>query len=227
MDFRNRNDQPVSTGRVAPSTAVTPATAVAASSKETKFTPNLSAGNLKSSPSWLRLIYVALLFSLTVLCVTVVYFLSTYNPNESKYVLTDKYQAVFLSSGQVYFGKIATLNNRYVDLRSTFYLNSQTQPGQTSASTTNSNQFTLVKLGCELHGPYDQMIINHSDVTFWENLRDDSQVVKSIKQWQQQNPNGQTCPAASSSNTSSQTSTSSTSTTPAASSTSSSTTKKP
>lgn len=150
-------------------------------------------GVFSNSPGWLRWVYVLLLFSVTVLCVAVAYFLSTYNPNESKYILNNKYQAVFLSNGQVYFGKIASLNSRYVDLRSIFYLNSQSQTDQSSSSSDKSNQFTLIKLGCELHGPYDQMIINHSNITFWENLRDDSQVVKSIKQWQQQNPKGQEC----------------------------------
>lgn len=187
MDFRNRNEQPVSAGRVAPVNPVQ-TTGPAAMPKDNKFEMDR-----RSSPGWLRWVYVALLFSVTVLCIGVAYFLSTYNPNESKYILTDKYQAIFLSNGQVYFGKIATLNSRYVDLHNIFYLNSQSQTNGQSNSSTNNNQFTLVKLGCELHGPYDQMLINHNNITFWENLQDSSQVVKSIQQWQKQNPNGQTC----------------------------------
>ena len=38
----------------------------------------------------------------------------------------------------------------------------------------------LQKLGSELHGPEDQMVINRDQVQFWENLKDDGQVVKAI-----------------------------------------------
>jgi len=195
MDFRNRNEQPVSTGRVAPASPMQTMGSATMLPKEQK-----GQNDRPASPGWLRWVYVALLFSVTVLCVGVAYFLSTYNPNESRYILTDKYQAVFLSNGQVYFGKIASLNSRYIDLHNIFYLNSQSQTnGQSNSDNSkNDNQFTLVKLGCELHGPYDQMLINHSNVTFWENLQDSSQVVKSIQQWQKQNPNGQTCTSATS-----------------------------
>lgn len=192
MDFRNRNDQPVSSGRVTPTGSAQNFNSSSTAAKDQKKEGD-NNNMFRSGPNWLRWVYVALLFSITVLCIGVAYFLSTYNPNESKYIINSKYQAVFLSNGQVYFGKIASLNGRYIDLRSIFYLNSQSQTDQASQTSSSSNQFTLVKLGCELHGPYDQMIINHSNITFWENLRDDSQVVKSIKQWQQQNPKGQDC----------------------------------
>ncbi len=55
------------------------------------------------------------------------------------------------------------------------------------------SNITLVKLGCELHEPYDQMVINSDQVTFWENLQDGGQVAKAVKTFQQQNPNGQKC----------------------------------
>lgn len=198
MDFRNRNEQPLSTGR-------TTASAAGAGSSNSVVSKEKKHPMRDTSPRWLRVLYIILLFSLTGLCIAVAYFMSTLNPNESKYVMTKKYQAVFLSNGQVYFGQIQSVNGRYVDLRNIFYLNSQngngnsnSQSTSTSSNSTN-NQFTLVKLGCELHGPYDQMIINRGTITFWENLRDDSQVVKTIKQWQQQNPNGQTCQTSSNS----------------------------
>jgi hypothetical protein len=58
----------------------------------------------------------------------------------------------------------------------------------------NSSNYSLVKLGCQqIHDPLDQMVINRSQVTFWENLNADGKVVKSIQQFQKENPNGPDC----------------------------------
>jgi hypothetical protein len=43
------------------------------------------------------------------------------------------------------------------------------------------------------------MVINRSQVAFWENLQDSGKVVQAIKKFQQQNPNGPDCTATSSS----------------------------
>jgi hypothetical protein len=50
-----------------------------------------------------------------------------------------------------------------------------------------------VKLGCELHEPLDQMVINRDQITFWENLGDNGQVAKAVSTFEKQNPNGQKC----------------------------------
>ncbi|MGH7233984.1 MAG: hypothetical protein ACREF7_00865, partial [Candidatus Saccharimonadales bacterium] len=59
-----------------------------------------------------------------------------------------------------------------------------------------------VKLGCELHAPYDQMVINMSQVTFWENLQSTGQVAKAVAQYDKTYPHGQTCTDQSNSSTS-------------------------
>lgn len=96
-----------------------------------------------------------------------------------------QYQAVFLSNGQVYFGKLYREKSSYVILREVYYLQvmQQLQPGQTDA-TANIN---LVKLGAELHGPTDEMRINRDHILFVENLKDDSQVVQGIKRFKEGN----------------------------------------
>jgi hypothetical protein len=93
-----------------------------------------------------------------------------------------------------------------------YYLrvNQAVQP-DTKNSTAN-NDVSLVKLGCELHGPEDQMVINQSQVIFWENLKADGQVAKAVAQFQKQNPNGQDC---STQNSGSTTQSATTPTTPA------------
>ncbi len=176
------------------------------------------------TPKWLRVISVILLFSLTVVVVGVLGMIHYGNVNENKLVDTSKYQMVYLADNQYYFGKIKAINSKYIDLQNIYYLNSQNSQGTNSTSSTNST-LQLVKLGCEVHGPYDEMVINTDQVTFWENLRDSSQVVKAIGTWQQQNPNGQTCSSSNSSNSTTQGTGSNSSSTDSSSSNSTSSTK--
>ena len=95
---------------------------------------------------------------------------------------SSKYQAVFLSNGQVYFGKLQNSTGEYLTLTNVFYLqtktNTTTQNPQTTSNT--GNDVELVKLGSEIHGPDDQMVINHSQVLFYENLKPDGRVSQSI-----------------------------------------------
>lgn len=114
------------------------------------------------------------------------------NKPESNYVETNKLQAVFLNTGQVYFGHIKSLNSNYFVITNIYYLQA-TSNGSSSSSSDKSSNVTLVKLGCELHEPYDQMVINSDQVTFWENLQDNGQVAKAVSQFQKQNPEGQKC----------------------------------
>lgn len=147
--------------------------------------------------AWFKFGSIGLLFSLTVLVVAVIASLafSKGSLDEFKMVDGNKYQAVFLNGGQVYFGRIKDLNAKTIRLDDIYYLrvNQQVQPGQQA----NANDVSLVKLGCELHGPQDQMLVNREQVVFWENLKDDGQVAKAVKQYRDQNPNGQKCDTAS------------------------------
>ncbi len=142
-----------------------------------------------------RVASVILLFSVTALIIAVIGFLMFGKDEpESKYVDTSKMQAVFLNGGQVYFGRIQTLNSRYVRVSGIYYLrvNQQVQPDQ-KANQAQQQDISLVKLGCELHGPTDEMLINREQVVFWENLKDDGQVAKAVDQYKKANPDGQKC----------------------------------
>ena len=171
----------------------------------------------------LRIASVALLFSITVLIIALVAYavVGGNSSGESKYVNTKQMQAVFLNGGQVYFGRINTLNDKYMRLSDIYYLrvNQQVQPNQQGNT---QNDISLVKLGCELHGPQDQMLINRDQIIFWENLKDDGQVAKAVTEYKKQNPNGQQCQTNSQSNNTNTNTTPTTPTTP-----STSTTKKP
>lgn len=91
------------------------------------------------------------------------------------------YQAVFLVTDQVYFGKLRIDGDRYL-LSDVYYVS---QPG-------GGAQGQLVKRGTELHAPRDPMIIPARSVLFIENMREDSDVAVAIRQLR----SGQGTPAA-------------------------------
>lgn len=92
-------------------------------------------------------------------------------PNEDRRVDHSTYQALFLTSSQVYFGKLSIEGETYL-LRDVFYLNAP--QGGTGAG-------QLVKRGNELHGPTEPMVVPAESVLFFENMRTDSEVMAAIR----------------------------------------------
>lgn len=184
MDFRS-NQQP----------AAHPATPVVASgTTNAKRSPDDNPGT-----KWSRLLSFVILLSVAVIIAAVAFaFTRGSSANEFKFVSSSKYQAVFLNNGQVYFGKIASLNGKYVDLRDVYYLTQNTST-DAKGQTTTSNNYTLTQLGCQqIHYPAAQMLINRDQVTFWENLQDKGTVVTKINELKKNYPNGVDCSAVSS-----------------------------
>lgn len=102
----------------------------------------------------------------------------------------DEYQAVFLTNGQVYFGKLQNVNGNYLGLSDVYYLqvNQSLQPKSSDkkadTSSADNSQLKLVKLGNEIHGPEDQMQVSAKQVLFWENLKNDGKVAQAIANYQ-------------------------------------------
>lgn len=92
-----------------------------------------------------------------------------------------RYQAVFLSNGQVYFGKIHDYYTEHPYLTSVYYIQAQNGQASTSTAAAGETNQQLVKLGGEIHGPDDEMILNKQSILFVENLKGDSKVVKLIQ----------------------------------------------
>ena len=189
MDFANRGAQPV------PGAAPVPGS-------------NRHSSKNKNKETWIRIGIVAAIVCVVALLIGIIAALYAGNNNtkdtESQYIYNNKLQAVFLNTGQVYFGNIKVLNNNFLVLDNIFYLQTNSSSSSTSATTSSSSgsNVSLVKLGCELHMPYDQMVINRSAVTFWENLQSGGQVAKAVSTWNSEHPNGQSCTDQSSSSSS-------------------------
>lgn len=81
-------------------------------------------------------------------------------------VKSNEYQAVFLTSNEVYFGKLTfPSGGSYVYLRHAFRLTQQA-----SNKSGQPLQRTLVKVPNDLHSPEDLMMINRSQILYVENL---------------------------------------------------------
>lgn len=97
---------------------------------------------------------------------------------------TSKYQAVFFTNGQVYFGKLQPAKSGYMKLTDVYYLQNQAGAAEGSenpqTAATDQSSVQLIKLGEEIHGPEDAMIISKDQVLFYENLKPDGKVAQSI-----------------------------------------------
>ncbi len=91
-----------------------------------------------------------------------------------------KQQAVFFTNGQVYFGKLRVINNEYMKLTDIYYLQAKTANADNPQQTSNGSDVQLIKLGDEIHGPEDEMVFSKSQVLFFENLKPDGNVSKTI-----------------------------------------------
>lgn len=111
---------------------------------------------------------------------------------EAAYVDATTYQALFLTGGQAYFGKLEIQGEVYL-LRDVYYLNAPQESTQSLGQ--------LLRRGSELHGPIEPMVVPASSVLFFENMRQDSQIMVAIRQIKSGNtttppPAATTAPAA-------------------------------
>lgn len=128
----------------------------------------------------LRFLVALVVISLMVVCLLIGLLINRADKSYAT-VMKNTYQAVFLTNGQAYFGKIQNNNARYVELTDVYYYQLPATAQQGSSNEPKDQKLSLVHLGSELHGPQSTMYINTQQVLFWENLKDDSQVVRAIQ----------------------------------------------
>ena len=112
-----------------------------------------------------------------------------YQSSVTSYIEGDKYQAVFLTNGQVYFGKLTKLSGEYFKLSKIFYLQTQTTSTTDTVQAVaeaSADNVQLIKLGSEIHGPEDEMVISKSQILFFENTKKDGQVTSAIVKYYNQ-----------------------------------------
>jgi hypothetical protein len=111
-----------------------------------------------------------------------------YRSSTAATIDSNKYQAVFFTNGQVYFGKLDQVNANYFKLTDVFYIQAQEADAKTDSENpqktgNESTDIRLIKLGSEVHGPDDEMIISKDQILFFENLKKDGKVSDSITKY--------------------------------------------
>jgi len=116
---------------------------------------------------------------IAVVALIIMYFagvFKSYDLDESK----GEWQAIFLTNGEVYFGKVARVNKEVVMMQNIFYLQNKEALQQGALTKTQTGDVALIKLGNELHGPMDEMRVNRNQVLFIEDMKAESKIVKAI-----------------------------------------------
>ena|SRR3989338_531277 len=90
------------------------------------------------------------------------------------------YKSVLLTNKTSYFGKIKNAGADFVTLTDVFYLRLKPAGSGQSVAPTGAG-FELAKLGSEIYGPEDAMTVNRKQIVSIESLKEDSQVVRSIR----------------------------------------------
>jgi hypothetical protein len=87
-----------------------------------------------------------------------------------------RYQAVFLSNGQTYFGHLVDRIGPYVKVENAYYI----QQTQTTADDQSQQppESKLIRRGNELHQPLPYILIPRTAILFVEDLRPDSAVAQ-------------------------------------------------
>ena len=130
--------------------------------------------------SALRRIFVILLVLIGLLLVILVVrtqlfragIATLFAPSAAELIDRNAYQAVFLTNGSTFFGKLQPQGDEWFLLSDVFYL-----------TTTDQGAPQLIKRGNEPQGPREPMIIPRQQVLFIENLRDESDVVNLIRRF--------------------------------------------
>jgi len=135
-----------------------------------------------------------LLWTIVIILVVVViaavgWFVWSGSKNSATGIDNSKYQAVFMSNGQIYFGKLSDFNDASFKITNIYYPQAQTtdetDTKKTDVQSSQSN-IQLFRVTDGVHGPEDQMIITKSQILYYENLKSDSKVTQLIEQNQKQ-----------------------------------------
>jgi hypothetical protein len=97
-----------------------------------------------------------------------------YKHRNDQTVLGDRYQVVYLLTGQVYFGKLQNTSGEYLTLTHVYTIQGQ------KSDTSSDESTNILQVSRQVYGPDDSMAIRADQIQFWQNLRSDSKVAQAI-----------------------------------------------
>jgi len=122
--------------------------------------------------TWRRVVALLVLSALVALAAYGAFDLLRPKRSLASVIDPDRYQAVVLSSGVVYFGHLRLAkNDDYYELRDAYFI-------QEVKKASGEPERRVLPLNQEIHGPEQRMVIPRGQVVSIENLRPDSPVTK-------------------------------------------------
>jgi hypothetical protein len=188
MEFMNRSAKPTQV-------QATPEPTVATPILKTPSTPPKKHSKLSSLSLLGVLVPATLLIALAIVTLIIsdnpikkVAFKNLYNK--------DSYQVLFLDSGAVYVGKLQEVSEQLVQIKDVYFLDVKKDALDT---TTQNANLSLGKLGCEIYGLDDALIINKAKIISWSDIdtkaASNSRVLGAINDYKAKYANGG-CPPA-------------------------------
>lgn len=101
---------------------------------------------------------------------SLIWYKSSANENKSR-------QAVFLTTGQVYFGYIDDVDSEIVTLRDVYYMKTTEAMAMAKGE---ANKISLIKLGSEPYRPEGTLKINRSQILYFQNISSESRINTAI-----------------------------------------------
>ena len=92
------------------------------------------------------------------------------------------YQAVFLTSGQAYFGNITEITDEYIIMKKPFSIKVQQKQTDEDAQVSQS-EIKLLSIEDEFYQPEGYMLIEKNAILFIEELKDSSQIIEIIENY--------------------------------------------
>lgn len=135
----------------------------------------VAVGSSRKPSRFLEITLIALIFFFVLAGVMHFWLVPHWNAPAFK----TQYQAVLLSNGAIYFGKLSRTWSDYPVLDDVYYLQSVTN------GETKETKSVLVKRGKEWHGP-DHMVLNSRNIVLIEPVGENSKVAQLIAESKQQ-----------------------------------------
>lgn len=123
-----------------------------------------------------RTILLALLAIIAMILLVWLYLSVTQSDLGGKHLEKEGYYSVMLSNGQEYYGTVQYEDSQILILDDVYYFELDRR------YMTEDQDVSLIKHGTEIHGPETQITLYQDQILQVEKLRDDSDVVKVIKQ---------------------------------------------
>lgn len=128
--------------------------------------------------------WVRKLLWLLAIIIAIVVLVNLLTSGKMPFLTSNDYYAVFLTNGQVYFGKLRRLHTRLPKMYDVYYLGNNQILGGTRTETPSN--VSLVRLGSELHRPKNWIILNRDHILLVEKLSPNSPVLTAIRNFQKQ-----------------------------------------